>query len=50
MFLGNWGGTKVALKIVRDEEQYQEFVKEAKVLSQLRHPRMFHSFLFKLTC
>jgi serine/threonine protein kinase len=44
VYLANWGGTKVAAKLLKDTAKTAEFEREAEVLSKLRHPRILHPF------
>lgn len=39
VFEGTYQATKVALKKLHDESQFEEFISEAKILIQLRHPK-----------
>jgi len=38
VFLGSWNGTKVALKKLKNNDAFEEFIKEAGTLSQVIHP------------
>jgi abelson tyrosine-protein kinase 1 len=40
VYLGLWGGTKVAMKCVNKQEQTAEFFKESAMLLELKHPHI----------
>lgn len=40
MHRGTWHGTEVALKVIKPMSSEQVFVKEAKIMRQLRHPNI----------
>jgi len=44
VYRGLWLGTQVALKKLKDNEQYEEFKSEATVLKSLRHPNIVQFF------